>query len=225
MELLINLISYFIVNLNECSKRIKYSQNILKMKNLLKQSNITEKKYNINENIFCNLNQGFFKSFDYNNNINLKKKKEENGNKKSNGNYIISDEKIDLNEFEENLKNKSKKKKAEMKLNESVNTVNFDNLNITSDLSPILQTKKRKKYKFDNDDSNLNLLNFSSMSASNFNSFNNNIGSRQKAIIFANKIRTPLIRAKSQLNKKIGKYTNSNWINTLSNLSYSKKNK
>ena len=69
MELLLNLISYFIVNLNECSKRIKYSQNILKMKNLLRQSNIKENK-NSNNDLFNNLNSGIFKSYEYNPNIN-----------------------------------------------------------------------------------------------------------------------------------------------------------
>ena len=51
IELLINLISYFFVNLKECSKRIKYSQNILRMKNLLEQTYINENKFE-NKNIF-----------------------------------------------------------------------------------------------------------------------------------------------------------------------------
>ena len=97
----------------------------------------------------------------------------------------------------------------------------MDTINdLSNDLSPISPYKKNNQIKIDNDDFNINPLNCSSMTASNFT---NNLGSRQRAVMFSNKLRTPQIRPKSHLNKNIGKFTNSNWINTLSNLSYSKK--
>ena len=98
MELLLNLISYFIVNLNECSKRIKYSQNILKMKNLLRQTNINENK-NSNNDIFNNLNSGVFKSYEYNQNI----INNNNTKKIITEKTLVSDSKIDINEVQDNL--------------------------------------------------------------------------------------------------------------------------
>ena len=219
MELLLNLISYFIVNLNECSKRIKYSQNILKMKNLLRQSNIKENK-NSNNDLFNNLNSGIFKSYEYNPNINNNKSKKKKLNEKN----LISDSKVDINEVQDNLRKKIKNKKQKKKLSHSMNEDNIENLDyLSNDFSPISPYKKNNQMKINNDDFNLNPLNFSYMTSTNFTSFNNNLGSRQRAKIFSNKIRTPIIRPKSHLNKNIGKFTNSNWINTLSNLSYSKK--
>ena len=213
MELLLNLISYFIVNLNECSKRIKYSQNILKMKNLLRQTNINENK-NSNNDIFNDLNSGVFKSYEYNPNLINKKKPKKILTEKT----LISDSKIDINEVENNLRKKIKNKKQKKKLS---NSMNMDTINdLSNDLSPISPYKKNNQIKMDNDDFNINPLNCSSMTASNFT---NNLGSRQRAVMFSNKLRTPRIRPKSHLNKNIGKFTNSNWINTLSNLSYFKK--
>ena len=216
IELLINLISYFFVNLKECSKRIKYSQNILRMKNLLEQTYINENKFE-NKNIF---DEGMFKSYEYNPNINNNKSKK----KKLNEKYLISDSKVDINEVEDNLRKKIKNKKQKKKLSHSMNEDNIENLDyLSNDFSPISPYKKNNQMKINNDDFNLNPLNFSYMTSTNFTSFNNNLGSRQRAKIFSNKIRTPIIRPKSHLNKNIGKFTNSNWINTLSNLSYSKK--
>ncbi len=137
MELLLNLISYFIVNLNECSKRIKYSQNILKMKNLLRQTNINENK-NSNNDIFNNLNSGVFKSYEYNQNVynNTKKIITEK--------TLVSDSKIDINEVQDNLRKKIKNKKKKKKLSNSMNVDNSDNLNdFSNDLSPISSYKKK----------------------------------------------------------------------------------
>ena len=97
----------------------------------------------------------------------------------------------------------------------------------SSDFSPVSPKTKKKNIlnKIENDDFNVNPLNYSSMTATNYSSFNNNnIGSRQRAKNFSNKIRNPLNKGRSNnLNKNVGKFTNSNWINTLSNLSYFKK--
>ncbi len=220
MELLLNLISYFIVNLNECSKRIKYSQNILKMKNLLRQTNINENK-NSNNDIFNDLNSGVFKSYEYNQNV----INNNNTKKIITEKTLVSDSKIDINEVQDNLRKKIKNKKKKKKLSNSMNVDNSDNLNdFSNDLSPISSYKKKNnQIKNDNDDFNINPLNFSSMTTTYYNNFNNNLGSRQRAVNFSNKIRTPQIRPKSHLNKNIGKFTNSNWINTLSNLTYFKK--
>ena len=102
IELLINLISYFFVNLKECSKRIKYSQNILRMKNLLEQTYINENKFE-NKNIF---DEGMFKSYDFKIKPKQVKKK-----KKISEKVLLSDSKIDINEAEENLKKKRKLQK------------------------------------------------------------------------------------------------------------------
>ena len=214
IELLINLISYFFVNLKECSKRIKYSQNILRMKNLLEQTYINENKFE-NKNIF---DEGMFKSYDFKIKPKQVKKK-----KKISEKVLLSDSKIDINEAEENLKKKKKTSKKK-KLNQSVRSMQLDIS--SSDFSPVYpKTKKKSILNKENDDFNVNPLNYSSMTATNYSSFNNNnIGSRQRAKNFSNKIRNPLNKGRSNnLNKNVGKFTNSNWINTLSNLSYFKK--
>ena len=173
MELLLNLISYFIVNLNECSKRIKYSQNILKMKNLLRQTNINENK-NSNNDIFNDLNSGVFKSYEYNPNLINKKKPKKILTEKT----LISDSKIDINEVENNLRKKIKNKKQKKKLS---NSMNMDTINdLSNDLSPISPYKKNNQIKIDNDDFNINPLNCSSMTASNFT---NNSSSPSKVFI------------------------------------------
>ena len=214
IELLINLISYFFVNLKECSKRIKYSQNILRMKNLLEQTYINENKFE-NKNIF---DEGMFKSYDFKIKPKQVKKK-----KKISEKVLLSDSKIDINEAEENLKKKKKTSKKK-KLNQRVRSMQLDIS--SSDFSPVSpKTKKKSILNKENDDFNVNPLNYSSMTATNYSSFNNNnIGSRQRAKNFSNKIRNPLNKGRSNnLNKNVGKFTNSNWINTLSNLSYFKK--